>query len=477
MKKIIHAFITLFLMFFMSDLSFADMKIDPDKITFSDSSTQTTAGAGSGQWTTNGTKIYYNDGHVGIGTTTPDELLEVYGSSNPRILVSSPSGTPEFNLKRGSETWGLWMDSDDDLHFFQDGTKVTFSDNGNVGIGQSNPSHKLEVDDGNILVQGSDSFDSPGDQAVLYLGDTNNYILANHSNYVRIATAGTNKTITLNKNGYVGILMNPNSSYQSALQLKGAMHLFCATNSQANALGTDADGRLVFYANADLLTPRNYMDDDTGNFGIGEPDPQDPLHIIADSSHENIFLEENSGGEYWQIGVDGNGNMNFKENGTTRITFKEGSDAKVGIGYTDPTYQLQLAGSAYKSDGSASWAYSSDARLKDIIGEYRRGLEDILALRAVNYVYKPDNPRQLPSDEEHIGFVAQEVEPFFPEAIHEREDGYLDFDIHPINVAMINAIQELKKECDRLKIENESLYAKNELLKKDILQIKEALGL
>ena len=74
------------------------------------------------------------NGRVGIGISNPSELLTVYGTSNSRILVSSPSGSaPEFNLTRGSKTWNLWMTSENDFHFFQDGFKVVFTDDGTVG--------------------------------------------------------------------------------------------------------------------------------------------------------------------------------------------------------------------------------------------------------------------------------------------------------------------------------------------------------
>jgi hypothetical protein len=65
--------------------------------------------------------------------------------------------------------------------------------------------------------------------------------------------------------------------------------------------------------------------------------------------------------------------------------------------------------------------------------------------------YKEGNARNLPSKEEQIGFVAQEVRQIFPEAVTEATDGYLDFNMHAINVALVNAVKELKSENDELK--------------------------
>jgi len=50
----------------------------------------------------------------------------------------------------------------------------------------------------------------------------------------------------------------------------------------------------------------------------------------------------------------------------------------------------------------------------------------------------------LDSQKEQIGFIAQEVLKVFPEAVTEAKDGYLDFNMHPVNVALVNAIKELQ---------------------------------
>ena len=111
-------------------------------------------------------------GYVGIGTVYPDQLLHVNGLSNPRMLVEAPaSATPELNLKRGANTYSLFMGSDNSLNFFNAGIKATLTGGGNLGIGTTGPTQKLDVDYGNILVQGTGSFDFSGEEAVVYLGD------------------------------------------------------------------------------------------------------------------------------------------------------------------------------------------------------------------------------------------------------------------------------------------------------------------
>ncbi|NLO01640.1 MAG: PQQ-binding-like beta-propeller repeat protein [Bacteroidales bacterium] len=130
---------------------------------------------------------------------------------------------------------------------------------------------------------------------------------------------------------------------------------------------------------------------------------------------------------------------------------------RVGIGTKSPSQVLHVVGNAYKTEGGTAWATSSDLRLKTLLGNYDKGLREIVALQPVRFIYNEGNPRKLSTDIEQVGFVAQEVQKVFPEAVSEADDGFLDFNIHAINVALINAVKELKAENDLLKERLEKL--------------------
>lgn len=216
-------------------------------------------------------------------------------------------------------------------------------------------------------------------------------------------------------------------------------------------------------------------EDAAGKVGIGTPAPMTKLDIqgetdavvlsrinqIGNRSWSGWRLDRN-GSEKWFIGLGTvNDNLLFRRTASSNdMVISEAGN--VGIGRVPTTYKLEVAGDALKTAGGSSWQTSSDERLKNVTGEYTLGLNNIFRLRPVTFHYKEDNPRGLPSDEEYIGFVAQEVQEVFPEAVSEGPDGYLDFNMHPVSVALVNAVKELK--------------AENEALREEIRQIKAALG-
>lgn len=121
------------------------------------------------------------------------------------------------------------------------------------------------------------------------------------------------------------------------------------------------------------------------------------------------------------------------------------------------TSGLWVDGSAYKSDGSSSWSLTSDARLKERIVDYDRGLEEILELRPVRFHYKENATLGLKGQDEHIGILAQEVQTVIPESITTGARGYLNFHLDPVVWTSVRAIQELHKKIEKLEIENKQL--------------------
>jgi len=143
-------------------------------------------------------------------------------------------------------------------------------------------------------------------------------------------------------------------------------------------------------------------------------------------------------------------------------------NGNVGLGTSIPSAQLQLSKDSATKPGTNTWTIASDARLKDILGPYEGGLDEISALRPVRFHYSPANARGHDPAPEYVGFIAQEVQPFFPEAVSVGADGYLDFNMHAVTVAMVNALQTLREQNlalhQRLLTQEERLQALEERL-------------
>jgi hypothetical protein len=309
-----------------------------------------------------------------------------------------------------------------------------------------------------------------------------------------VSTAmGSNTTASGNYSTAMGNSTTANGDYSTAMGLSTTAYSAYETvigtypNSYSPASTTEwnSSDRLFVIGNGyGSLDRSNAMVVlKNGNIGIGTSNPTNILELS--SSNPRLYFNRESSvsdfsGLYWRSSNDNfegafvrnnnSGDMELYTNGTggtPRMVIIDSGN--IGINTTIPNYRLEVNGSAGKP-GGGSWSNSSDERLKDVKGEYKPGLEEIALLRPVAFYYKTDNSRGLPSDEEYIGFIAQEVQEVFPEAVSEGPDGYLDFNMHPVNVAVVNAIKELKAENDSLKAENASL-------KRDIEKIKAIMGI
>ena len=171
-------------------------------------------------------------------------------------------------------------------------------------------------------------------------------------------------------------------------------------------------------------------------------------------------------------------------------------------GWTGPSGQLMnlggdgtltIMGQAWKP-GGGPWQAPSDDRIKNVIGEYESGLNEVLQLRPVVYTYKGnDTPTAdfdllVPSEErkemvkatEHsgpapypaslhynlakegkqfVGFVAQELETVFPDMVS-KNAGFIDgqavsdlrgVDTSELIFALVNSVKALKAEIEALK--------------------------
>ena len=75
---------------------------------------------------------------------------------------------------------------------------------------------------------------------------------------------------------------------------------------------------------------------------------------------------------------------------------------------------------AYKA-GGGSWSAPSDARIKTVTGEYTSGLNEVLQLNPITYVYRGNETRTArTAGQSFVGLVADEVLPVMPEMVKSK---------------------------------------------------------
>ena len=117
--------------------------------------------------------------------------------------------------------------------------------------------------------------------------------------------------------------------------------------------------------------------------------------------------------------------------------------------FLDASGNLTILGPTAIKNTGTTWANPSDPRLKTDMGPYPKGLAEIVQLEPITYHLKSDPDGPL-----CYGFDASQVQPIFPECVTETSmkldtadtqptDGVLSLDIHPILIALVNAVKDL----------------------------------
>lgn len=329
----------------------------------------------------------------------------------------------------------------------------------NVGIGTSNPARTLQVtNNGSSITQGQLYLQQAGSGDVLM-----HYGISNGRHY-NMGIDATDSTFKI--------------------------------GTSATAADASSTGTLV------TVLP-------TGAVGIGTATPEALLHLfagesgVAPNTNTKLALEDDAavyqhfltpvteesgilfgttagalrGGIVFNNTTTVSG-FQFRTGGNlTRMTLTGSGD--LGIGTTAPGGQLQLSQDEGRKPGTGTWTITSDERLKTIHGAYNKGLDEIDRLRPIRYHYKNTGEKTFEKEvleKEYSGFSAQEVQKIFPEAVAIDNDGYLNFNMHPILVASVNAIRELKQQNEKLAEENRKLQQKLESHDRQLQQILNRLS-
>lgn len=292
--------------------------------------------------------------------------------------------------------------------------------NGFLGVGTTSPSAGIHVR--------SSGF--PG--SFMYL-DTTGF---SQDSGIRFMEAGNVRSHIYNQSSNDSLMILASGAGPGGIELTQGGNVGIGVAAPTYKLDVNGTARVSgwFYPNSGVSTSGTIYAGTvgaSGYVGAGTTSPSYQLHVRNASCGGGCMIAKFSGSSYVDIFGDGWVNMG----GTLQV---QGGNIYV------------TTGKGYQPGGS-TWGVWSDASLKDIRGDYDRGLNEVVALNPIEFTYKKDNPMDYDSIPVHIGLIAQDVENVIPEAVTQADTGYLELDFHSINIAMINAIKELKAENDELK--------------------------
>jgi len=306
------------------------------------------------------TRLYINpSGNVGIGTTTPIGKLTVQGD-DADIFLRSNDYTIARIINRGSThpnldigIFSLYNANAENVRL--DGGGTSWLNGGNVGIGTTSPSAKLDVA-GDLRIDG---YSTTTNEAGLYLFNNIAYSMAS--------------------------LANCNNSY-NAFRIRGR-------NSATNTLGIGSNGNsdyvLQVVNDAGTVSGNISLNPYGGNVGIGTASPIDKLNVdggTGDTSTQDskLALTRTSstgnvlaGKMVLKHKTTNFGNLVFQvkttassaENSayyTDAITI-DGQNANVGIGTTSPGSKLEInensTGTVYSKVFNQNAGVSATARM------------------------------------------------------------------------------------------------------------------
>lgn len=126
------------------------------------------------------------------------------------------------------------------------------------------------------------------------------------------------------------------------------------------------------------------------------------------------------------------------------------ASGNLGLGTSTPTAQLHTTGTVRFSnfgagtlttDANGNVTVASDERLKDIQGDFTRGLADLANINPI--LYKFNATSGLDTLTQYAGFSAQNVQKSIPEAVFENKSGFLSLQDRPIVATLVNAVKEI----------------------------------
>jgi hypothetical protein len=318
--------------------------------------------------------------------------------------------------------------------------RLTINSSGNVGIGTTTPTAKLEIqntpaNDWGVSVWGNTT--TGQSYGGIIRGGTNSSDVA-----FRVNNAVNNLTyFTVNGSGNVGIgtgspaqLLSLASSTNSNISLRNT-----TTNSWRGItfLNGPTDTTEYAYISYNATSGEfRYYANPAGFGGYATFYSNDSEAMRINSSRDVLIGATSSPSAYGKLIVRG---------ANQGITIQSSVDNNYRSIYSQSgsLYFYNGSNEGYLSSGG-TWVNASDISIKKDIKEIEYGINEVMAL-------KPKWYKMIEDDLEQIGFIAQEVEEVLPELVSTSERGMKGLSYGQMTAVLVKAMQEQQKQIEELK--------------------------
>ena len=438
--------------------------------------------SGDATFDTSTLKVDSTNNRVGIGTASPEAKFHLQETSvSPSysltgravavfernadmsiVLRSNDTGDSSIDFADSSAQAPariVYDHSNNNMQFNINGSeRMRIDSSGNLGIGTSSPTVKLDIS-GNQRLTGTSTENRSLEIGHGRSGDGNSFIdLVGDATYTDygarfIRSPGANSSTTIAHRGTGDLnlqaqdagFVKVSTNGSERLRVDASGNVGIGDSSPDNTLHVNSGtGNIVAkFESTDAGSFINLVDNSSGTFGA----------LIGAEGDDIVFSPNNAE----RMRIDSSGNFLV---GATSVESSSGFDVntyaggmKVNIGHNgsaangDTYIAFRRTGTALGSItqvSSTGVAYNttSDARLKDVTGS-ARGLEVINELNPVAYNWKADGK----ADE---GLIAQEVLDVVPNAVSGSEEDMYQMDYSKLVTHLVKAVQEQQEQIESL---------------------------
>lgn len=457
----------------------------------------------TGSATVNSSIIYDNGTNVGIGTISPTSLLHIKSTTEPQFKIEYDS-TNFTTISHNTLNFRAA-----DFIFQQNTTEVMRFKSGNIGLGMQPYNNGISkafdlVGGGgmfgfnnNFYLSGNGYFTDSwrykanGGLSIIELQAAGNIVFSTAGSGTANAAVSPTEKMRVQSNGEVGIATTSTSGWAltlGALGTNGGLNIIVGvptlianfsntSNNPTNVRWSNYNGNFYDIANnpstnsftIDYNDNERFRIASSGNILMGITTDNARLTVdsgAASSSQPTVWLNQGVGGGGYALiaGTDSYHSVTFRgapNNSNNYSTSAEDVMSFVEYGGQFRFYKKQpglLSQQVRFTDGviyavNTSVQSISDIRTKENIVNSNDGLNIITDLRPVRFDFK-DGFNE--SKKNQLGFIAQEIEKIFPDAMGEWKndnDGITYKTVGPSSLipVIVKAIQELKSELDQLK--------------------------